>query len=244
MKRLLTAAAILLAAASTARAEPTVERIDFAVTRGGDPLGWHRLRIERDGDSATVEVMIDFELKFGPIALYRYTHRNRTLIEDGKVLSVETRTNDDGDYFAVLARREEGRGEGGLTLLGVDGRTRAPADIFPSDYWRHDTIRQTRLLDTQKGTLRDVVMTAVAGREGCYDMTGDLTMRLCYDAQGRWVGGSFDGRGKEVLYTRREVPADAPWNFSLEDVPPGEPASRYVMMAQNEQRYEQRYEQR
>lgn len=212
-----------------------VERIDFEVTRGGDPLGWHRLRIVRDGNRAIVEVMIDFELKFGPIALYRYTHRNRTVIEEGKVLSVETRTNDDGDYFAVLARPDEGRGQDGLTLFGVDGRIAAPADIFPSDYWRYATVRQDRLLDTQKGILRDVEMNAVAGREGCYDMTGELTMQLCYD-DGRWVGGSFDGRGQEVLYTRRETPADAPWNFSLEDVPPGEPASRYVMMAQNEQR--------
>ncbi|WP_430436512.1 DUF6134 family protein [Oceanibaculum nanhaiense] len=235
MKRLLAAAAIFLAATSVARAEPMVERIDFEVTRGGDPLGWHRLRIARDGNRAIVEVMIDFELKFGPIALYRYTHRNRTVIEAGKVLSIETRTNDDGDYFAVLARPDEGRGQDGLTLLGVDGRTAAPADIFPSDYWRPETVRQTRLLDTQKGILRNVEMNAVAGREDCYDMTGELTMQLCYD-DGRWVGGSFDGRGKEVLYTRREMPADAPWNFSLEDVPAGEPASRYVMMAQNEQR--------
>ncbi|WP_086465403.1 DUF6134 family protein [Oceanibaculum nanhaiense] len=235
MKRLLAAAAIFLAATTVARAEPMVERIDFEVTRGGDPLGWQRLRIARDGDRAIVEVMIDFELKFGPIALYRYTHRNRTVLEAGKVVSVETRTNDDGDYYAVLARQGEGAGEGGLTVLGVDGRIMAPTDIFPSDYWRYATVRQGRLLDTQKGILRDVEMTAVAGREGCYDMTGELTMQLCYD-DGRWVGGSFDGRGKEVLYTRREMPADAPWNFSLEDVPAGEPASRYVMMAQNEQR--------
>lgn len=233
MKRLLAAIALLLATVPAAHAEPKVERIDFEVTRGGDPLGWHRLRVERDGDRAKVEVMIDFELKFGPIALYRYTHRNRTLIEDGKVVSIETRTNDDGDYFAVLARQG---GEGKLSLLGVDGRIVAPADVFPSDYWRPATVRQTRLLDTQKGILRDIEMTAVTGREGCYDMTGDLTMRLCYDAQGRWVGGSFDGRGKEVLYTRREVPADAPWAFSIQDVPPGKPASQHVEIAQNEQR--------
>lgn len=237
MKRLLAAAAILLAVTPSAQAEPTVERIDFEVTRGGDPLGWHRLRIERDGDRARVEIMIDFELKFGPIALYRYTHRNRTLIEDGKVVSIETRTNDDGDYFAVLARQDDaGRGDGTLSLLGVDGRIKVPADIFPSDYWRYATVRQGRLLDTQKGIIREVEMAAAAGREGCYDMTGELTMQLCYDADKRWVGGSFDGRGKEVLYTRRPVPSDAPWNFSLEDVPPGEPASRYVTVAQNEQR--------
>ena len=235
MKRLLAAAAILLAVTPAARAEPTVERLDFEVTRGGDPLGWHRLRIERDGDRAKVEVMIDFELKFGPIALYRYTHRNRTVIEDGKVVSIETRTNDDGDYFAVLARQDDaGRGDGMLSLLGVDGRIKVPADIFPSDYWRYATVRQDRLLDTQKGIVREVEMTAVAGREGCYDMTGDLTMRLCYDAQKGWIGGSFDGRGREVVYTRREAPADAPWNFNIQDVPQGRPASRHVEMAHHE----------
>lgn len=236
MKRLLAAAAILLAVTPAARAEPAVERLDFEVTRGGDPLGWHRLRIERDGDRAKVEVMIDFELKFGPIALYRYTHRNRTLIEDGKVVSIETRTNDDGDYFAVLARPAEGSGEAGLSVLGVDGRITLPADIFPSDYWRYATVRQNSLLDTQKGILREVAMAPVAGQAGCYDMTGDLTMRLCYDSERRWLGGSFDGRGEEVLYTRREAPADAPWNFNIQDVPQGRPASRYVEMAQNEQR--------
>ena len=69
-------------------------------------------------------------------------------------------------------------------------------------------------------------LTVIRGREiACIDILRQ-----------RWVGGSFDGRGQEVLYTRREMPADAPWNFSLEDVPAGEPASRYVMMAQNEQR--------
>ncbi|MBU0726875.1 MAG: hypothetical protein KJ904_03335 [Alphaproteobacteria bacterium] len=219
-------AAALAGQAVPALAAPKVTRIDFEVTRGDSPLGWQRLRIVEDGNRATVEVMIDFELKFGPIALYRYTHRNRTVLQDGRIVSVDTRTNDDGVYYEVTARPQGDH----IALTGVNGTVRAPLDIHPSDYWRYSTIQQPRLLDTQKGIVREITMTPVGGKQGCYDMTGDLEMQLCYDDK-RWIGGTFDGKGKPVVYTRRDQPTDAPWNFDLNAVPAGKPAEPMPVQA-------------
>lgn len=219
-------AASLLLAGPEASAQ-TVQRIDFEVTRGESPLGWQRLRIVEEGNKATVEVMIDFEVKFGPITFYRYIHRNRTILEDGKIVSVHTRTNDDGVFYEVKANPAGDH----IALTGVNGTVKAPLDIYPSDYWRVATLKQDKLLDTQKGIVRHIDMTPVAAKPGCYDMTGDLKMQLCYQGE-RWVGGNFDGKGKLVVYTRRDQPADAPWNFDLNAVPPGSPAEPMPVQAQ------------
>jgi len=173
-------------------------------------MGTHELRFERAGHGRIkVDIDIDLVVKFGPFTVYSYTHRNRTVWSGGRVLYLSTRTDDDGDVYEVEAER---RGDGQLAISTKRGESAvAPAEILPTTYWMTATTEQERLLNTQKGNIATVKMASLGQREQKvpggrvtatgYKMTGDVAAHIWYDPDGRWVGLSFDGRGKRVTYT-------------------------------------------
>lgn len=181
----------------------------FRVDRAGSEIGTHELRFERAGHGRIkIAVDIDLAVKFGPFTVYSYTHRNRTVWSGGEILYLSTRTDDNGDSFEVEAER---RDDGGLTVTTARGESAvAPGGILPTTYWMTATTEQTRLLNTQKGNLASVQMASLGQRQQRvpggrvtatgYKMTGDVQAHIWYDPDGRWVGLSFDGRGKRVTY--------------------------------------------
>jgi hypothetical protein len=182
----------------------------FRVDRGGGDIGTHEIRFERAAHGRIkVAVDIDLAVTFGPFTVYSYTHRNRTVWSDGRILHLSTRTDDDGDVFEVEATR---RDDGDLEVSTKRGMTTtAPADILPTTYWLTATPEQTQLLNTQKGNVAAVTAESLGERSQRvpggrvtargYKMTGDVQAHIWYDPDGRWVGLSFDGKGKRVTYT-------------------------------------------
>jgi len=192
------------------RADAGVMR--FRVDRGGSEIGRHEIRFERAAhDRIKVGVDIDLSVEFGPFTVYSYTHRNRTIWSGGRIVHLSTRTDDDGDVFEVEATR---RDDGDLRIETKRGMTTvAPADILPTTYWMTATTQQTRLLNTQKGNVAEIGVESLGQRKQAvpggrvtargHKLTGDVQAHVWYDPDGRWVGLSFDGRGKRVTYTLR-----------------------------------------
>lgn len=181
--------------------------LPFDVARGGSSIGEHRLRFSRDGNRLTVDIAIDLEVKVAFVPVYTYTHRNTEVWEDDKLVSMNSRTNDNGQDLRVSVQRTAE----GLQVDGVEGRITAPADILTTSYWRYDTVNQTRLLDTQRGIIREVACEPV-GQETVtaagvsvparhYRMTGDLKADLWYSQANQWVKLAFEVRGSEIRYT-------------------------------------------
>jgi hypothetical protein len=127
---------------------------------------------------------------------------------------MRTKTNDDGDRYRVEATRQD---DGSLAVTTGQGGTRTVSgDLLPTTYWISRTIEQKRLLNTQEGDVAEITVRDLGTRslpigdrsitaQG-YQLSGDLELKVWYDQTGRWVGMSFDGRGKRVTYTlkRRE----------------------------------------
>jgi len=190
----------------------------FEVRRGGSRIGRHRLAFARPGPGRLdVAIDIDLEVTFGPFTLYRYTHRNRTRWADGRVLSLATETDDDGEAHRVRAER----GPGGQLRVTADGTTGTlPAEVLPTSYWMTATIDQSRLLNTQTGALAEVSVQGLGTRAQAvpegeatargYRMTGDVEADIWYDATGRWVGLSFDGKGERITYRLNGRRGDLP----------------------------------
>lgn len=215
--------ALALAAAGPA---PASGDLAFDVFRGDAVMGRHVLRFTPEADGRlTVSVEIDLAVAFGPITVYRYTHRNTESWAGGRLVAIRTRTDDDGTSYEV-----DGRAEGdGFVVQGADGRVEAPADVIPTSYWHPETPARPRWLDTQRGRLLDV---AVADRGAverpapgggtidarAYDVTGDLTMTLWYrTGEPRWLGVAFDGRGREVSYRLARDTAPSPLRLARGD---------------------------
>ena len=173
---------------------------------GGRPFGHHRLSFRRDGDRLTVDIEIALEVRIAFVTAYRYRHRNTEIWRDGRLVSLDSRTDDDGRQHRVTARSAPE----GLVVDGIDGRIVAPADIIPTSYWNKAIVDQTTVLDTQHGRLVDVTIrprgteTVTAAGQSItterYAVTGGADLDLWYSQAGQWVRMAFTARGSDIEY--------------------------------------------
>jgi len=181
---------------------PLPEDIDFEIKRDGTTIGRHRVSFRREDDALHVRVDIRIEVRFAMLTLFRYHHENREVWRGGRLVAIETRTDDDGTVHRVRGRAIGDR----LAVDGTGGAFEASADILPTSYWHPATPARDVLLDTQNGRLLRVRTEAVgdpeAGAGGRYRMRGDLELDLWYDRAGRWIGTAFEARGATVEYVR------------------------------------------
>ena len=185
---------------------PPGDRLSFQVTRAGDELGTHVVSFSQAGNRLIVDVAIDLEVRFAFITAFRYRHRNREVWEDGRLIAMDSETDDDGEQYRVSARAEPE----GLVVDGSRGRFTAPADVIPTSYWNREIVEQSSVLDTQKGRMRDIAVrpggleqVAADGRTipaRRYTFSGDLELAAWYSETGQWVKLAFMARGAEVDY--------------------------------------------
>ena len=213
-RRLLGTLAALVAVvglASTApltAALPSAQQIAFSVVRDGEPLGHHRVFFRREAGDLHVEVDIELQVKLAFITVFRYRHKNHEVWRGGRLVAIDTETDDDGDSFWLRGRATEA----GFEVEGSSGRFTAPADVMPTSYWDAQTVAQTRLLDTQRGKLIEVevvpaeietvTMAGLPVPARRYKVDGDLVLDLWYTEEGQWAKTKFEARGAEVIYTR------------------------------------------
>lgn len=200
----LAAAAAAVAALSGGGGEPADSR--FTVMREGSPIGTHRIRTEQVGDETRVAVEIDLQVRIAFVTVYRYSHRNRETWRDGRLVAIDTRTDDNGTVTSVRGRATQA----GFAIEASAGDRILPGDVLPTSYWRPIDPDRTRLLDTQTGRLLDVRVR----REGeerlpagllatRYSVRGDLDVDLWYDGGERLRRIAFDYRGARFDYAEQ-----------------------------------------
>lgn len=185
------------------------EDIDFAVYRNGDWFGHHKLSFNQGNDRLTVDIEIAFDYKLGFIPLYRYRHRNREVWADGKLIEIDTETDDNGTLYEVLGRSDGER----LRIEGADGKLDLPGDTLPSSYWHEATVERETWLDTQHGRLlrsnvtrkpnEQIMVKDDTVQASAYELEGDLTCTLWYH-ENHWVGLRFLAPDDSVIDYRIE----------------------------------------
>lgn len=199
--------ALTVGADATAPASSPEPALSFRVERGGTPIGTHTIQFTQVGDELHVAIDINLAVSFGPITVFRYAHTNRETWRDGKLVAIETETDDDGRRFSVSGKATD---KGFEVTSSENGTFIAPASIIPTSYWNPATIEQTELLDTQRGRIINVQVTETATREALadgaripvreYEMTGDLKLKLWYSPQMEWLNVIFRARGADIDY--------------------------------------------
>ena len=199
----------------TDAAIPPSPGFDFEILRDGTPIGRHTIDFRREGDDLHVDIAIDIAVELMFVTVFRYTHRNREIWRDGRLVSIETRTDDDGTPYRVSGRATED----GFSVEGSGGSFLAPADIVPTSYWSPRTPGQTTLLDTQRGRIISVAITPgeterVTTSAGMIDaqrfvVDGDVRLSLWYTPAGEWAKIAFEARGDRVEYRPNGVLPDA-----------------------------------
>jgi hypothetical protein len=181
--------------------------LKFQVQRDGSPIGIVMERFQARGNQLQVDVYIEFVVKLAFIPVYRYEHRSREIWDGGRLVRLDTVTNDDGDAQMVEARP---RGDL-LAISGPSGDITAPGDILPSSYWHPKFMQQSRMLDSQKGRIleftivdKGVERIGVQGGQSTeasrYAMRGDIDLDFWYDFKDRWRKMSFTIKGGFMEY--------------------------------------------
>ncbi len=215
----------LLLAPLAAQAE-TGRLIKFDAYRNGSKFGFSMVRIDGAAGAEHVEVVTALRVGLGPITAFKYLLRTSTRWRDGRIESLSSAINDDGDVFRVEARQSAA----GLMVEGHDGKLTMPSEILPTTYWRADMVTRGELLSTQHGRVLKVgfenkgqEMVTSEGRELAathYAMRGDLDIDIWYDAKGDWVKLTFTVGDSNVEYKRvTPGPKDAAAFVPLDKVP-------------------------
>ena len=191
------------------RALPVPEdgRLAFRILRKGDFIGRHALAFARDGENLTVTIAVEIEVTFGPIRFYRYRHDATERWLGGDVVSLQARTDDNGDAFKVtMSRTEEG-----FNVVGATGDYLAPPDTHPATHWNRRQL-EGPMVNTQTGELMrpaiaELGSEPVARVDGAqmratrYNLSGDARFDIWYSERGDWAGLSFKGGdGAEIRY--------------------------------------------
>jgi hypothetical protein len=196
-----------VAAAFTTAARPSDVR--FAVMRGRSKIGVHTVEFRDRPDGLAVHTVIDLAVKVVLITVFRYQHECQDVWVSGQLLSLRSRTIEDGKRYAVEATAEPG----GIRVVGPGGPLVVGARLLTSNsLWNPLLVDQQRLIDAQYGGEIGLVVhrrgtesLVLAGRERIVTdrfqiLTPHYGGLLWYDATGRWVKGSLEIRGEWIDY--------------------------------------------
>jgi hypothetical protein len=171
---------------ASARAAPP-PRIAFQVSRKGDPMGSHVLTFATQGNQTTVQVAIDLKVTIALIPVFRYTHRNRELWRDGRLVEIETTTDEDGDKLFARGRAQAD----GFAVEGSAGKRVFPADVMTTSWWNPEVVKRREILNTQDGAALPVAVTprgseripTAAGEIAAerFDVAGEVPLELWFD---------------------------------------------------------------
>ena len=197
MKRVAKFVAGLISVAFTAvalAAAPTQTDLNFRVLLDGKPIGQHRFELRRDGDIQKVLSRADFNVRFLFVDVYRYHHTATERWRDGCLISLASRTDDDGTIETVEANRV---GDA-FTVEASGGREQYESCVRSFAYWNPKLLEGGHLLNAQTGEYLPVRLQslgedriALNGRDEIaerYRLSGkDLHIDLWYTPDLQWL---------------------------------------------------------
>lgn len=190
---------------------PSNGELNFIVLRDGDQVGTHHLNFRRAGNDLEVDIRTRIAVKLAFITVFRFEHDGHEVWRDDKLVSLETKTNDDGTDHTLQAAAD---GNGELRITG-DGKQRLAKDsLIPASLWNHSFLDSKELMNSLDGSdlaidvsFEGDEMVTVNGADvpaKHYSMTGDFARELWYDQDWVLVKIAFKGEdGSDIQYVLR-----------------------------------------
>ena len=166
---------------------------EFRILRDGSDIGRHSLAARVSEGRFEIVIEIDIVVRVLGIAAYRYELRNREIWAGGRLQSLESQTNDDGDKVAAKIELVDGQ----LEIDGTGHSGTAPAEAVTTSYFVTDFLERRPWLSSQTGKPLEIT---VAGGPRRAVIGGELPTTLIYDARGEWMGSIFDAGGEDARY--------------------------------------------
>lgn len=206
MKALLLAAAMALFANAASASDPAPQRLEFEVTRNGQPFGRHVITVSGAGDALRSQSSVSLRAGVGPVTVFRYEQTCAETWSGARLTALECSTLKDGRRLQVSGSVRGGQ----LVVAGANGDQAFPAEALPTSWWRRPPSNITSMLDTETGAPMPVRVTNygwesidVGGRSIRAErirVQGAIAVDLWYDDRGRWVSCRFTARGQTIQY--------------------------------------------
>jgi hypothetical protein len=191
---------------ATAPVVPAMLR--FEAFHGKSKIGMHHVSIVPNGAVLNVTTNIDMDVSMAFFKLFEFKHASVERWEDGRLVSIESSTNDDGDKISVSGAATPQ----GFRVVGPSGPAIAPAESLTSNsLWNPAFVDQKLAIDVQHGGVLGISVQRLgseqvkaAGDEHLatkYQLiTPYLGGLLWYDDTGRWVKALYEKDGEKIEY--------------------------------------------
>jgi hypothetical protein len=206
-----TAAGVALLSLSSFEARPAfavARSLSFKAYRDKSEVGTHTVDVRPNGNQTTVTTKIDLEVGVAFITLFKLRHDCEEVWQDGQLLSLRSKTNDNGDKYQVTGKATPE----GFRIEGPGGPAIAPADAYTSNsVWNTAVLEQKTVIDAQHGGIIGLSVkqqgqqqVAVAGQKVRADeyqvITPFVAGSVWYDDAGKWVKALFEKDGEQLEY--------------------------------------------
>ena len=192
---------------------PPSGEMAFVLQRKGNnkPVGFQHFKFtDTDDGRLIVDIYSRIDIYLGPFRVFKYRHYNKEIWRDGRLLSLSSKTNNNGKNEFVALYEQDGK----MLVRGNRYVGEVSPDIIPTSYFNPNFLRQSQVLSTQDGRVFPIGFTHI-GRESVatyqgavaaerFRVDGKLKIDIWYTPQGRWVRTEF----KRGRITVEMVPAN------------------------------------
>ncbi len=196
----------LSATSATETRSATVQEWDFRVLLDDNEIGYHRFRLEENGDQRYVESDAQFDVKFLFFTAYRYRHSHRERWQGGCLASIATETDTNGEMVSVTGEQSDET----FVVQTNTGIDELPRCVMTFAYWDRKILDQSKLLNVQTGELVDVAIEIqdaetlqVRGEERLaqrYRILSDgIRIDIWYAPDGEWLALESPAEGGRML---------------------------------------------
>ena len=201
-RSLLIALVCLIAGGPTGAGEPG---LDFVVWRQGEAIGRHQVRFLRQGGQLQVTSRGEIELKAALFTLYALSHRSTEAWQGDRLVSLISRTVEDGELLEVSVRPAPAGDPGEpVDCRKADGRRLAPAS-----FWSEHLLLRACMIDPIDGA-RAALQISHRGNARLgplvtrhYRLAGDDQRELWFDARGLLMKMRLRARDGSTVEMRR-----------------------------------------
>jgi len=145
-------AAPAMASSAAAETEPAAKTLNFTVMRNGEPIGTSTMRLSRDGGETVADIVTHIQVKIAYITVYRYDQSETERWVDGKLVAMNSLTDDNGTVHKVSATRS-----GEVLSVEADGKVaEVDPSLIPVSLWNASLLRTTIAINPQDGQLTPV----------------------------------------------------------------------------------------
>lgn len=201
------AAVPFFGAASPARAAAPTD-LRFRAMHLGEQVGEHRVGFRSDGDRLVVTTHVDITITVLFFTAFHFSHDAVEVWRDGRLLSVESTTDDDGTRLEVTGNAVAD----GFRIIGEDGPfLAAPHLLTTNTLWDRRLLHESRVIDVQHGGEVGLVVKP-RGEEQVATPRGPVTAShyrmitpsfagsVFFDGGGRWVKTLIERQGEILEY--------------------------------------------